>query len=125
MLGWTEAEMLGQPPDRFFTPEDNAQDFPREEMRLALARGHASDERWHLRKDGRRFWASGEMTPLKDEAGRVQGFVKILRDRTEHERLNSERDNAVRELGLLNDSLKARVAEQAADLTGSGTCRPT
>ncbi len=115
VLGWTEAEMLGQPPDRFFTPEDNAQDFPREEMRLALARGHASDERWHLRKDGRRFWASGEMTPLKDEAGRVQGFVKILRDRTEHERLNSERDNAVRELGLLNDSLKARVAEQAAD----------
>ena len=115
VLGWTEEEMLGQPPDRFFTPEDNAQGRPQEEMRQALDHGSASGERWHLRKDGQRFWASGEVTPLRDEAGQVQGFVKILRDRTEHERLNSERDKAVRELGLLNDNLKTLVAEQAAD----------
>jgi signal transduction histidine kinase len=51
-------------------------------MKAALETGHGSDERWHVRKDGAKFWAIGEMMPLKDEAGGCQGFVKILRDRT-------------------------------------------
>ncbi len=36
-----------------------------------------------MRKDGIRFWASGEMMPLRTEAGETIGFLKILRDRTE------------------------------------------
>jgi PAS domain-containing protein len=48
-----------------------------------LAEGRAEDERWHIRKDGTRFWASGIMTPIRDEAGNVRGFVKIARDVTE------------------------------------------
>ncbi|RZI64318.1 MAG: PAS domain S-box protein, partial [Pseudomonas sp.] len=39
-----------------------------------------------MRKDGSRFWASGEMMPLRDETGTHHGYVKILRDRTrQHE----------------------------------------
>lgn len=82
-LGWTEAEMLGQPLDAFFTPEDRAQDRSGTEMRLASETGSAPDERWHLRKDGSRFWASGEMMPLTSDDGGTIGFLKILRDRTE------------------------------------------
>ncbi len=52
-------------------------------MSEALAQGRADDERWHLRKDGSRFFASGTMTPLRAEDGRTVGFLKILRDRTE------------------------------------------
>jgi hypothetical protein len=51
-------------------------------MQAALTKSRGSDERWHLKKDGARFWASGEMMPLKDDSGTVQGFLKILRDRT-------------------------------------------
>ena len=83
ILGWTEAEMLGQPLDGFFTPEDRAADRPGIEMRLAQERGGAPDERCHLRKDGTRFWASGELMPLRTEGGETIGFVKILRDRTD------------------------------------------
>ena len=82
-LGWTEAQMLGQPVDRIFTPEDLAADRPRIEMRLALETGSGTDERWHLRENGERFWANGEMTPLHNADGTVGGFVKVLRDRTE------------------------------------------
>lgn len=82
IMGWTEAEMLGRPVDDFFTPEDRAADVAREEMRLALQTGHGPDERWHLRKDGGRFWASGEVKPLTSRDGEVLGFLKILRDRT-------------------------------------------
>ena len=82
IFGWTEDEMRGQRADRFFTPEDKAAARADVEMSLSLRDGRAEDERWHLRKDNSRFWASGEMMPLLDSAGGHVGFVKILRDRT-------------------------------------------
>ncbi|PBQ12172.1 hybrid sensor histidine kinase/response regulator [Pseudomonas congelans] len=82
VLGWTQDEMVGQSAERFFTREDVANDRIEHEMQLALSVGRASDERWHLRKDGQLFWASGEMMPLYDEKNTHLGFVKILRDRT-------------------------------------------
>ena len=89
-LGWSEAEMLGRTVEAFFTPEDRAQDRAGTEMRLSLENGSAPDERWHLRKDGSRFWASGEMMPLRTEAGETVGFLKILRDRTEQREAGAE-----------------------------------
>ena len=86
IMGWSAEEMDGQKVDRFFTPEDRADGRPDEEMRLALHDGRANDERWHMRKDGSRFWASGEMMPLRDDGGEHLGFVKILRDRTSERR---------------------------------------
>ncbi|UAK25725.1 PAS domain S-box protein [Sphingomonas nostoxanthinifaciens] len=83
VLGWSADEICGQPLDRFFTPEDRVADRPAIEMRLSLTEGHAADERWHLKKDGTRFWANGEMMPLHDDEGNHTGFVKILRDRTD------------------------------------------
>ncbi|RYY10001.1 MAG: PAS domain S-box protein, partial [Alphaproteobacteria bacterium] len=82
-LGWTEVEMLGQPVDRFFTPEDRAAGRPQIEMDLARISGMAPDERWHQRKSGERFWAAGELTPLRSDDGTLTGYVKVLRDRTE------------------------------------------
>jgi PAS domain S-box-containing protein len=83
VLGWTREEMCGQPADVFFTPEDREAGIPGQEMHAALTESRGVDERWHIRKDGSRFWASGEMMALRDEADAVFGFVKILRDRTE------------------------------------------
>jgi PAS domain S-box-containing protein len=83
ILGWEEAEILGQASELFWTPEDLASGVPEVEMHTAREQGRAADERWHLRRDGSRFWASGEMTPMRDEAGALLGYLKILRDRTE------------------------------------------
>ncbi|WP_342108105.1 PAS domain S-box protein [Methylobacterium sp. SI9] len=83
ILGWSPAEMVERPADVFFTPEDRANGIAAKEMRAALEHGRGIDERWHLRKDGTRFWANGEMMALRDEAGEAIGFLKILRDRTE------------------------------------------
>ena len=82
VMGWTAADMIGQDASRFFTPEDRANHRAEYEMAKALRDGSALDERWHLRQDGQRFWASGEMMALTDEHGAPLGFVKILRDRT-------------------------------------------
>lgn len=81
-LGWSAAEMRGHELERIFTPEDRATSRAETEMRLSLQDGRASDERWHLRRDGELFWASGEMMPLRDDDGAHRGHVKVLRDRT-------------------------------------------
>ena len=82
ILGWSTTEMRGHEVDRIFTPEDRAGARARREMALSVEQGRASDERWHLRRDGGRFWASGEMMPLRDEDGIHRGYVKVMRDRT-------------------------------------------
>ena len=92
-LGWTAEEMLGRPASMFFTMADRREGVPQAEMQAALQNGCGNDERWHLRKDGTSFWASGEMMPLHDKAGLAQGFVKVLRDRTER-RLAAETQRA-------------------------------
>ncbi|GFE76898.1 PAS domain S-box protein [Novosphingobium sp. TCA1] len=83
ILGWEAPEIIGQDLSVFFTPEDRAAAVPSLEMRQALANGRGADERWHLRKNGERFWASGEMMPLKNADDVIVGFVKVLRDKTQ------------------------------------------
>lgn len=82
LFGWSEAEALGQNAEFIFTPEEKEAGLPEQERRTALAEGRAVDRRWHLRKDGSRFWADGLLMRLDDD-GRVRGFAKIARDATE------------------------------------------
>ena len=82
LFGYVESEIIGRSLDRFFTPEDLQAGMPQQEMRNALISGIGPDDRWHVRKDGSRFWGSGLLTPVRDQAGEVCGFAKILRDRT-------------------------------------------
>ena len=93
ILGWTAEEMTGRPASIFFTQEDRVRGVPQAEMEAALAHGRGNDERWHLKRDGTRFWASGEMLPMRDTAGGVHGLIKVLRDRTA-QRLAEERQRA-------------------------------
>jgi PAS domain S-box-containing protein len=90
ILGYTEAEIMGQSGALFFTPEDRSNGAVEQELETAQREGRAEDERWHLRKDGSRFWASGVMTALR-EAGALIGFAKVLRDLTERKKLEQER----------------------------------
>ena len=82
LLGWSEAEALGQRCDLIFTPEDRADGAPEREMATALAETRALNERWHIRRDGSRFWGSGVVMLLRGTHGRPEGLVKVMRDRT-------------------------------------------
>lgn len=104
VLGWGGGRALGKSAAIIFTPEDIAAGAPTVEMRCALEQGHAADERWHRRENGERFWATGEITPLRDERGAAVGFVKVLRDNTKTKRAEDG-------LRRLNDTLEQRVAE--------------
>ncbi|MBC8134985.1 MAG: SpoIIE family protein phosphatase [Fibrella sp.] len=82
IMGFTESEVLGEMVDFIFTPEDRANGIPERELGLAALNGRADDKRWHMRKDGSRFFADGVMTRLIDDSGAPQGYAKILRDAT-------------------------------------------
>jgi len=86
ILGYKEEEILGHDFRQIFTPNDSATDQPEYELTTAQEKGRAEDERWHVRKDGSRFWASGVVTPLWDDSGKLRGFAKVLRDITERKR---------------------------------------
>lgn len=88
LTGYTEAEALGQPSALIFTPEDRAAGAPEDEMRRAREDGRAEDVRWHLRKDGSRFWGEGMMTLLTDSGPR--GYCKILRDLTVRKQMEDD-----------------------------------
>ncbi|MBB4654192.1 PAS domain S-box-containing protein [Xanthomonas sp. F14] len=108
ILGWSEAEMLGQTLERTFTPEDVERRQILIEAAAALESGSGMDERWHVRKSGQRFWANGSLMVLREETGAAIGFVKVLRDRTA-ERLASE---ALRESERRLDAL-VRASSQS------------
>jgi PAS domain S-box-containing protein len=108
VFGWTESEALGQSGKIIFLPEDREACAPEQEIETALINGRAPDERFHLRRDGSRFYASGVMTLLKDEVGRVQGFAKILRDMTE--RVAAEK--AIRDKEMLKMLVAAQEDER-------------
>lgn len=98
IFGYRRAEILGRDGTIVFTPEDRASGVPEQEMRTAATRGHASDERWHRRKNGERFFASGTMRPLRDESGKHLGFVKVARDITDRKRHEDRQKMLLNEL---------------------------
>jgi two-component system CheB/CheR fusion protein len=93
IFGYGEGEMLGQTLDRLYPPEDLERGVPEEELRRAREEGRSEDERWHLRRDGSRFFASGVTSPLGPNA--AYGYAKIARDETERVRQNHEREEAL------------------------------
>jgi PAS domain S-box-containing protein len=89
LFGYDEEEALGLHFETFFTPEDRERGMPQKELKIARTQGRATDDKWHLRKDGTRFWVSGITTALRDDDGELRGFAKVTRDRTE--RLEADR----------------------------------
>jgi PAS domain S-box-containing protein len=131
ILGYTEEEIIGHSFSEIFTPADDKKEQPQNELRIAEERGRAEDERWHVRKDGSTFWASGVVTPLWDKNGALKGYAKVLRDITH--RKNAE-DNLKEEnrrkdefLAMLSHELRNPLAaiQNASQLLSSGDTTAT
>lgn len=83
LMCWPAHEAIGRNIGMIFTSEDNEAGLPGDEMRRGRLDGRAVDERWHLRRDGSRFWSSGLLMPLRTgEGDGGQAYVKMMWDRT-------------------------------------------
>jgi len=117
VLGYREEEILGRNAGIIFTPEDVETGEAQKELDRALRDGRSEDERWHIRKDGSRFWGSGVVTLVRDETGRLRGFAKIMRDQTERKRAEDELQAALREKELLLREIHHRVKNNLQVIT--------
>ncbi|MBI2514455.1 MAG: CHASE domain-containing protein [Opitutae bacterium] len=107
LLGFSEQEALGLPFAMLFSADDRAAGLPGQELETARKAGSAPDERWHLRKDGSRFWASGHTVALRDEQGGVRGFAKVMRDLTGWKLSEEELERRVHQRTLeLNEAVQ-------------------
>jgi PAS domain S-box-containing protein len=111
IFGWTESEMMGQSLARVFTEEDHTRGLLSREMSDARRVGRGGgEEGWRLRKDNSRFWAVGELSPIRED-DKIVGFTKIVRDRTQQR----ESEETVREerhaLEILNRAGSALAIE--------------
>ncbi|HUQ92139.1 MAG TPA: PAS domain S-box protein [Bryobacteraceae bacterium] len=83
LLGYTEAEWVGQPGSIIFTPEDIANEVFVKEMQEAARAGEAAQVRWHQRKDSSIILVDSVLAATRDDAGAIEGFCKMLRAATE------------------------------------------
>ena len=81
--GYAPGEILGRHFSIFYTHDAVARGWPAYELKVAAAEGRFEDEGWRVRKDGSRFWANVLITAIRDDSGKLVGFSKITRDRTE------------------------------------------
>ncbi|HYE05743.1 MAG TPA: ATP-binding protein [Planctomycetota bacterium] len=106
IFGHAVADAVGRPISMLYTLEDVAAGVPELELAAARRAGRAEDERWQLRRDGARFFASGVVTPLFWPDGRLRAYTKVLRDATARRRELDEMRDFRQRLELAQDAAR-------------------
>ncbi len=114
--GYSSEEILGQHFSRFYPADDLNKDKAAAELKFAAKEGRIEDEGWRVRKDGSLFWANVVITALRDEGGRLLGFVKVTRDISESKRIDQELELRNAQLLSSNSELEAFCYSVSHDL---------
>ncbi len=116
IFGYETDEVIGESFDIIFTEEDVKSGIPKREIENALKEGRATDNRWHIDKNKKLFYASGLVFPLIGLDGEMLGYVKILRDLTDRKQSEDAIKNYVEELEDLNTHKESVLAILSHDL---------
>ncbi|WP_238190737.1 sensor domain-containing protein [Methylobacterium frigidaeris] len=98
---YAAAEIVGEHFSCFYGPEDRAAGLPEAGLRQARETGQSEAEGWRFRRDGTSFWADVVIDAIRDDDGRLIGFSKITRDRTDRQRLLQQHREEERRFRLL------------------------
>jgi PAS domain S-box-containing protein len=112
LFGYTAEEAIGQSILIIYTPEDRANHISPLEMKIAAETGVAEDERWHIRKDGSVFFASGLLHSVYEKDS-LTCYVKIVRDLTERVELEAALEESRQMLEIKESE---RASEQGENI---------
>ena len=88
LFGYNSLEILGEPLTSLFQSCDR--DTPHRHLQTALRDGNVQDECQQMRNDGTVFWATANLTLLRNGEGQPRGYALITRDITERRRQSEE-----------------------------------
>jgi len=91
---WTAKEILGQDSSVFYTPEDVTAGKPQRDLTAAAESGWIEEDVERVRQDGSRFWATRQLSALRDPAGKLEGFLCLWRDVSERRRTSEALEQA-------------------------------
>ena len=100
VLGYDRAEFLRLSAADLYAPDDREAGVPERELAEASERARAGSERWVVRKDGSRFWASISISGASDRQGRLLGFSMRLRDLSQSKDAEAQLDRKQEALEL-------------------------
>lgn len=83
LKGWREDEIVGMDSAIFYPKDARRAGKPAADLERAAREGRLEEQDWRLRKDGSEFLAHVSTMALRDEAGNLKGFAKILHDVTD------------------------------------------
>jgi PAS domain S-box-containing protein len=83
-------EMLGRPYSWGATEEDRLAGLPEMELEEAARTGRCEKDAWRVRRDGTLFWATGVLSAVRDETGKLTGYVRVGRDMTQQKQAENE-----------------------------------
>jgi PAS domain S-box-containing protein len=109
---YTAEEIVGRHFSCFYTVDDQAAGRPALALEIAAHIGTYREEGWRVRRDGTLFMADVLINPIRDDANKLVGFVKITRDITQRKQAEKELEQA---RGALAHSQKMEAVGQ---LTG-------
>ncbi|AKF04442.1 PAS domain-containing sensor histidine kinase [Sandaracinus amylolyticus] len=112
--GYRASEILGQPYDVFFLPEDRASGEPSRLLAEARVNGEHKGRHRRLRKDGSVFWADVTLTAVFDDSGALRGFSKITRDATAQVEAEAEAMQRERLSAILESAVDAIIATDSS-----------
>jgi PAS domain S-box-containing protein len=112
LLGYDEAEILGQNFSCMFSAEDKKNRVPEQQLHNASQAGRTEDEGWRVRWNGNHFWANVNITALLEEPGRVRGFAVIIKDVTERREIATVLEESREERKRLQEKFLSHISHE-------------
>ena len=110
---YTAEEIVGHHFSRFYSEEEQQAGEPARTLQVAAYEGKYAFEGWRTRRDKSKFWASVVIEAVRDDAGKLAGFVHITHDVTERRNAQVSLERAQEQLA------QSQKMEALGQLTGS------
>jgi PAS domain S-box-containing protein len=114
--GYLASEILGRNFRIFYIDKDKEERLPEKLLSLAVSEGRVQHEGWRVCKNGKTFWGTVTITALHDDAGNVNGFLKITRDLTEKKLVEDQKRIYIEKLEHQNMELQQFTYVASHDL---------
>jgi len=107
--GITPEEVIGRHYSSFFPAADVLAGEPQQQLAEAPRTGCYAKDGWMVKPDGDRRWASGVLNAVRDESGKLTGFIRVGRDMTQYKQAEEDLRSANRALAESGERFRLLV----------------